>query len=131
VVTPAAAADATAMTPGIYKGFFPGASSPGLEATLYLNADGTLQLVNDYLNEEPPFIELGTWSEGEGTVEITITGPEDQPYDAPSVRTLAIEEDRLASADWIGPWLRFDALAQGMEPAYEVDLATKSLDQGF
>jgi uncharacterized lipoprotein NlpE involved in copper resistance/heat shock protein HslJ len=117
---------------GIYKGFFPGASSPGLETTLYLNFDGSLQLFNDYLNEEPPIVEIGTWSEADGAVELTLTGQEDRAYDEPETRTLAIGADRLTSADWIGPWWRFQSLATGLEPPYDADAASAMIEErGF
>lgn len=113
---------------GIYKAFAPGASSPGLDMTLYLNADGTLRLVNDYQNEEPPYVEVGEWSEVDSSVTITITGPADPAYPQPAepaARTLTLAGSQLTSADWIGPWYEFGALATGeVTPAYEASALT-------
>jgi heat shock protein HslJ/uncharacterized lipoprotein NlpE involved in copper resistance len=100
---------------GIYKGFFPGASSPGLDTTLYLNADGTLQLVSNYLNEEAPMVETGEWTVQDDAVAITLPGP--------ATFTLTVTGDQLAATDWIGPWYRFDALATGVVPAYDATAA--------
>jgi hypothetical protein len=52
-------------------------SSAGLEMTLYLNEDYTAEMEYDYLNEEPPVLETGTWiinSDGLISVKFTETG---------------------------------------------------------
>ena len=41
---------------GIYKGWYPAASSPGIDSSLYLNVDQSLRLVYDYL--------FGRWAAG-------------------------------------------------------------------
>ncbi len=46
---------------GIYKVMLPGASSPGLDITLYLNFDHTVRQISDYLNGEAPIVEVGMW----------------------------------------------------------------------
>lgn len=124
---------APASAAGIYKAFAPGASSPGLDMTLYLNADGSLRLVNDYQNEEPPYVETGAWSALDSSVTITITGSVDQPYQEPAARTLAADGGQLTSADWIGPWYSFGALATGqVTPAYEASaLAGAAAENSF
>lgn len=122
--------DAVAAGAGIYKGIFPGASSPGLDTTLYLNADGSLRLISDYLNEEPPVVEVGGWSGNGETVEITLTGQEgEEPYAEPVTRTLALADDQLTADAWIGPWMSFDALAQGMEPPYDAEMAAQQIEE--
>ncbi len=122
---PAAEPAAPVSATGIYKAFAPAASSPGLEMTLYLNADGSLRLVNDYQNEEPPYVETGEWSAVDSSVTITITGSVDQPYQEPAARTLTLTGGQLTSADWIGPWYEFAALATGeVTPAYEASALT-------
>ncbi|MCB0155578.1 MAG: copper resistance protein NlpE N-terminal domain-containing protein, partial [Anaerolineae bacterium] len=67
-IPPAAEAVAAAPAPapaadvaGIYKVMLPGASSPGLDITLYLNVDNSMRQVSDYLNGEAPVVEVGTW----------------------------------------------------------------------
>lgn len=128
--TPALAEESAApvSATGIYKAFAPGASSPGLDMTLYLNTDGTLRMVNDYQNEEPPFVEIGEWSEVDSSVTITVTGPADPAYPQPAepaVRTFTLAGGQLTSADWIGPWYEFGALATGeVTPAYEASALT-------
>lgn len=113
---------------GIYKAFAPGASSPGLDMTLYLNADGTLRLVNDYQNEEPPFVEVGAWSEVDSSVTITVTGPADPAYPQPAepaVHTFTLADSQLTSAERTLPWYEFGALATGqVMPAYEPSVLT-------
>ncbi|HXW00905.1 MAG TPA: copper resistance protein NlpE N-terminal domain-containing protein, partial [Anaerolineae bacterium] len=75
---------------GIYKVMLPGASSPGLDMTLYLNVDNTVRQVSDYLNGEPPIVESGTWQIEGNQVLVTLTGQEGQPYETPSVETLEV-----------------------------------------
>lgn len=127
VTTPAASEPSASQAADIYKGIFPGASSPGLDATLYLNADGSMQLVNDYLNDEPPIIETGTWTADGAT--ITLVG--DQATD-PLNATLTLEGDQLTADNWIGPWFSLDALTQGMTPPYDATQAAQMIeDSGF
>ncbi len=116
---------------GAYKGFFPGASSPGLDATLHLDADGGLRLVSDYLNDEAPNIEIGTWrADGAERVVLTLTGTPDEAYAATTSHGLRVEEDRLTSDEWLGPWWRFEALALGVEPPYDEEGAAAELATG-
>lgn len=125
VPQPSAPVSTPISASGIYKAFAPGASSPGLDMTLYLNADGTLRMVNDYQNEEPPFVEVGEWSAVDSSATITITGSVDQTYQEPSVRTFSLADGQLTSADWIGPWYEFGALATGeVTLAYEASALT-------
>lgn len=107
---------------GIYKAFMPGASSPGLDMTLFLNADGSLRLVSDYQNEEPPFVEEGNWSAEGDQVTITLAGAES--------RVFTLADGQLTSADWIGPWHNFTDLAMGSTPPYEASALTDAAAAG-
>ena len=93
--------------------------------TLYLNFDGTLQVVSDYLNGEAPIVEVGEWTAEDEAVVLTITGQPDQAYATPSTHTLTLVADQLVATDWIGPWYRFDVSAMGMSPAYDTAMATE------
>ncbi|GIK40643.1 MAG: hypothetical protein BroJett011_44760 [Chloroflexota bacterium] len=114
---------------GIYKALLPAASSPGIDSTLYLNIDNTVRLVEDYLNGEPPIVEVGNWRIEGDQVVMTITGQENRPYDTPDTVTFTLDgnvlattpdEDRYGSAG--RRYLRFDALATG-EQAVPYDAA--------
>ena len=121
--TAAEAAGESASAAGIYKAFAPGASSPGLEMTLYLNADGSVRVINDYQNEEPPYVELGEWSAEGDQVTVTITGDifdgEERTLDTPASRTYTLADNRLTSAEVALLWYAFTALATGTTPDYE------------
>jgi uncharacterized lipoprotein NlpE involved in copper resistance len=126
---------------GIYKGWSRAASSPGIDSTLYLNDDGTLKLVNDYLNGEPPIVEVGTWqASGDGTLVLTIAGQQDRPYETPQVVALNLVGDVIATAedeDAYGQlgrrWIRFDALARdGLALPYDAAAASRAVEtSGF
>lgn len=77
------------------SGTLPAASSPGRELTLALAADGTASLTSDYLNDEAPIVELGTWSADAdaGEVSVSLTGRPDAVYEAPTEFTFAVGED--------------------------------------
>jgi len=59
--------------PGIYKGFSPAASSPGLDWTLFLNADNTATLKTDYLDGEI-LLETGHWSIAGDNLKVSLAG---------------------------------------------------------
>jgi putative lipoprotein len=110
---------------GIYKVMLPGASSPGLDITLYLNIDNTVRQVSDYLNGDPPIVEVGTWQIEGDRVVLTLTGQESQPYDQPSSEILALSNGgvtTIPTGEGAGRWtyLPFDALASGQQqPPYD------------
>ncbi len=85
-----------ASVAGIYKTFLPGASSPGLDRTLYLNFDNTVRWLSDYLEGNPPIIEVGSWQADDELVTVTITGQEARPYDEPSTTRFAPTDTGLA-----------------------------------
>lgn len=128
------AAEAQTTAAGIYKAFAPAASSPGLEMTLYLNVDGSVRRVNDYQEEEPPFVEVGEWSEVGSSVTITITGPADPAYPTPpepDVHTFTLADSLLTSAERALPWYEFSALATGeVTPAYEASALEDAAAEG-
>jgi heat shock protein HslJ/uncharacterized lipoprotein NlpE involved in copper resistance len=105
---------------GIYKGWSRAASSPGIDSTLYLNADNSLKLVDDYLNNEPPIVEVGTWqASSDDAAVLTVTGQETRAYDTPKTVAVTRLDDTLATAegeDAYGQlgrqWIRFDTVAR-------------------
>lgn len=106
---------------GIYKGIFPAASSPGIDSTLYLNMDQTVRLMDDYLNDEAPVVEVGRWEREGDRVVMTLTGVEaGSSYDSPTIVTFDLEGDSLTTTsddENYGSegrrYLSFDALATG------------------
>ena len=122
---------------GIYKGFSSAASSPGIDSTLYLNADQTFMQVYDYLNGESPVVELGTWELNEtGQIVAMITGQENQVYDPPQTMILIPQDEQLhhlADKDAYRPWVRLDALAtQRRQLPYDAFTANQKVrEHGF
>jgi len=122
---------------GIYKGIFPAASSPGIDSTLYLSTDNTARLVSDYLNDEAPIVEVGSW-QGEGNEgTVTFTGQEEREYDTPQTATFELDGNALTfvynssmgSGTSEQHYLRFDALATG-EQDVPYDAASDILSTG-
>jgi uncharacterized lipoprotein NlpE involved in copper resistance len=88
----------------------PAASSPGRLLRLVLFEDGTNQLVTDFLNGEPPVLEIGTWAESTaGEIDVTISGQIASPYVEPIVTTFAQVDDTLVAVQW-------DEAIYGSEP---------------
>lgn len=125
---------------GIYKTVLPGASSPGIDGTLYLNYDGSLRQVLDYLNEAPPLVEIGTWTVADdGIVALTVTGQEDRAYDAPVVTKLQAGEHTLtavpnhdAPGAILTVWYEFGALAMGqVEMPYDAGMAAQRMERNL
>jgi uncharacterized lipoprotein NlpE involved in copper resistance len=111
------------MAVGIYKAMLPAASSPGIDSTLYLNIDNTVRLVEDYLNDEAPVVQVGDWASEADQVTVNLTGSEAQAFDAPIELSFVLADNILATApdeDHYGSagrrYLRFDALATGDLP---------------
>ncbi len=125
-----AAADSSQEAVGIYKGIFPAASSPGIDSTLYLNTDKSARLVSDYLNEESPIVEVGSWQGAGAEGTVIFTGQEDREYDTPQTVTfqldgnaLTLVYDSAGSGTSVQHYLRFEALATG-EQAVPYDAAS-------
>lgn len=120
---------------GIYKSMMPGASSPGLDSTLYLNVDGTVRLVSDYLNDEAPIEEIGTWAVVNNQVVVTLTGQTDRDYDSPVVTTYKVDAGTLVEVPaqpvpgaYVTRYLPFDGLATGLEPVpYDAAAAQEAI----
>jgi putative lipoprotein len=117
---------------GIYKVMLPGASSPGLDITLYLNFDHTVRQISDYLNGEAPIVEVGMWQAEGNQVLLTLTGQADRAYDTPATMTLEQSAVGLTqppvevgSGTWI--YLPFEALAMGQQPPYDPAEAEKMI----
>src|SRR5690606_19265546 len=91
----------------------PSASTPGLQITLILFADGTLEMVSDYQQPDQVVIELGTWAESDdGTVIVTLTGQLDRNYEAPVELAFTTEENgTLALVDEDGLLFGEDGLS--------------------
>ncbi len=88
----------------------PAASSPGRLLRLVLFADGSLQLISDYLNGEAPILEVGTWEESAAAeVVVTLTGQIASPYAEPRVITFAEADGTLTAVEW-------DEATYGSEP---------------
>ncbi|MCB0168394.1 MAG: YbaY family lipoprotein [Anaerolineae bacterium] len=119
---PVSSADTTETVVGIYKTMLPGASSPGLDSTLYINVDGSARLVSDYLNDEPPIDEIGHWATIDDQVVVTLTGLVNRGYDTPVVTTYEVDQGALVEVEvqaipgaYVPRYLPFDALAAGLE----------------
>lgn len=82
-------------------GVLPAASSPGLQMSLVLYDDGSVNMVNDYMNDEDPIIEVGTWEvdEEDGTLTVTLTGQVDGVYEEPDVLVFSQDGDELTAIE--------------------------------
>ena len=85
-------------TPGI-EGYYqsdvlPAADSPGLQVALILYDDGSAEVYSDYLNDEPPIIEVGEWAQNDdGTLTLTVTGTTEVTYQQPISLTFQVSDD--------------------------------------
>jgi hypothetical protein len=81
---------------GTYTASMPAASSPGIEVTLTVNADGTVQMSSDYLNGEPPIVQTGTWvNNNDGTMTVTLTDKDGQAMATPETITFRLVNGQL------------------------------------
>lgn len=95
------AASADGNWAGWYKAFQPAASSPGIDSTLLLAADNSVSWSNDYLNGEPPIVEVGSWEANvDGTVAVTITEREGEEADTPQTIVFALEDNLLTATEY-------------------------------
>jgi uncharacterized lipoprotein NlpE involved in copper resistance len=78
----------------------PAASSPGRMITLTLDEDGSAEMSTDYMNDEAPIVEVGTWetNTADSSVTVTLTGREDSEYDEPVVIVFSISETGMLEA---------------------------------
>ena len=55
----------------------------------------------DYMNDEPPIAEYGSWEQNEdGSATVTLIGNDEIEYDTPVVITFAQDGDTLTTAEW-------------------------------
>ena len=79
----------------------PAADTEGRIVSLALAEDGGAALATDYMNGEDPIVEVGTWEESDdGTVAVTLTGTEDEEYDAPTELVFEADGDVLTTVEW-------------------------------
>lgn len=78
----------------------PSASSPGRMITLTVDEDGSAEMSTDYMNDEAPVVEVGTWetNTADSSVTVTLTGNADGDYDEPVVIVFAISEVGMLEA---------------------------------
>ncbi len=83
---------------GVYHALLPAASSPGRDITLTLSADGTLEMSTDYLNQEPPVVQTGTWKKlGDGSIEVIFTGQDGRTYEQPETIYFRLLNEELVA----------------------------------
>lgn len=76
----------------------PAASSPGIQKSLILYDDNSVQMITDSMNGEPPIVEVGDYVDNDdGTLTVTLTGRTDRTYDSPDIITLAQDADKLTA----------------------------------
>lgn len=72
----------------------PAASGPGLQISLTLYDDGSAEVISDYLNDEPPIVEVGTWEQNaDGSVTLLVTGTDSEDYGEPIELTFELGDD--------------------------------------
>jgi hypothetical protein len=95
---PAEAEVAEVAYAGTYTAQLPAADSPGRDITLTLAEDGSATMTTDYLNDQPPIVETGTWQANpDGTATVTLTAQGDREYFEPQVIVFQLEGEALSS----------------------------------
>lgn len=90
-----------AVTATYKSDMLPAADSPGRVITLTLLDDGSLTMTTDFLNEQPPIEEVGTWEENaDGTLTVSLTGTPDGEYDQPDVLTFEKDGDQIVAVEY-------------------------------
>ncbi len=93
---------------GVYTASLPAADTPGRDITVALEADGIVTVTSDYLNNQPPIVETGTWSANpSGTVTVVLTAQGDQQYFEPRSYLVGLEGDELLVMGEAGHVVRF------------------------
>lgn len=86
---------------GVYTAELPSASSPGRVLSLTLAVDGSVTFATDYLNDEPPIVEVGEWAANEdGTATVTLTGQAERAYDEPVLIVFALDGATLTAVEY-------------------------------
>jgi uncharacterized lipoprotein NlpE involved in copper resistance len=80
---------------GVYQAVLPSAETAGRRLTLTLNADNTATITNDYMDEQPPVVDAGDWSEAGDTVTVRLTERNGEPRPETAEVTFQLYEDRL------------------------------------
>lgn len=79
-----------AQAAGVYLAQMPAASSPGIQATLVLNEDQSASLTLDYMNDETPINQTGTWQMASADqVRVNFTDQDGKPITNTIVFTLS------------------------------------------
>ncbi len=79
----------------------PAASSSGMQTSLILYDDGSVQMITDYMNGEPPIVEIGTFVDnGDDTITVSLTGQSDRDYNEADVITFAQDGDTLTATEY-------------------------------
>ncbi|HXF61772.1 MAG TPA: copper resistance protein NlpE N-terminal domain-containing protein [Caldilineaceae bacterium] len=112
---------------GFYQSdVLPVASSPGLQISLTLYDDGSAEVASDYLNDEPPIIEIGEWVQNDdGSVTLTVTGTDAGPYAEPITLTFELADDGslVIPGEEGGPFGREGLILAPAEPPTEAEPA--------
>lgn len=121
---PAPAEEAVVQLPdefvGIYTASLPAADALGRDVTVALEADGAVTVTSDYLNNQPPIVETGTWSANpSGAISVKLTAQGDRQYFEPIIYLVGLEGDELLVSGQAGQVVRFARAAgeQAVEPA--------------
>lgn len=79
----------------------PAADSPGRVITLTLDSDNTVVMTTDFMNDEPPIVEIGTWEQGENDqFTVAITGTPEETYAEPDVITFEKQGDQIVAVEY-------------------------------
>ena len=79
----------------------PAADSPGRVITVTLFDDASVTMSTDFLNDQPPIEEVGTWEENaDGTLTVSITGTPEGEYDQPDVITFEKDGDQIVAVEY-------------------------------
>ncbi|MEA3335254.1 MAG: META domain-containing protein [Chloroflexota bacterium] len=102
VIAPAVpVAEPTPEVVDTYHALLPSADSRGRVVELDLMDDGSATLIIDYLNDEPPIVETGTWqANDDGTVTLTLLAIDDRALNDPDVITFETDGDNLRAVDY-------------------------------
>lgn len=96
----------------------PAADTAGRVLSLALSENGGAALATDYMNDEAPIVELGTWEETEdGQLLVTLIGTAEEEYAAPVEFVFAADGDTLTTVAWDTDLYGEDGLTLTLLPA--------------
>ena len=95
--------------------------------------------MTDFLNDELPLVEIGTWTMDEAEqIVVTLTGQTDRTYDESVTKLLTWQDSVLTEADTqagqiVEAWIEISALATGQQPVpyNPADLDRRLAENGF